>query len=70
MSWLRDESGDLVNLDHVAALDISQLEESDESCIVARLIDGSSRIIDTGTEAQMKNKSALISGKLPLVKLT
>lgn len=72
MSWTRDLDSNLVNLDHVQAIDVAELEEANGSethCLLARFPGDNDRILDTGTEDEMRNKQSLFTSKLPMVKL-
>lgn len=73
MSWIKDLDGHLVNLDHCKSIDVSELEaqtQHETHCIVAQWVDETEgRILDTGSEEQMRSKQALIASKLPMVKL-
>lgn len=65
MSWFRDEQDNLINLDHIATIEVVEVEGCEEHAVLALKLNDEQVILQRGTEEQCRNFRERIWGKLP-----
>lgn len=76
MSWIRTTSDQILNLDYIACIAVSELEEPEGGCniddpshgVFANDAEGESWLLAEGDEEYCNAKREQIAAKLPLVK--